>query len=285
MEKICILCKKSFTNDHKYNLHINRKTSCIDNRTIYDLLKIKDNKIDEMILKNNYYINKINNFIDLINKLDDKIKKLEYKNDFHNNQLINNKSVTYTDDNFINIFCETVKNENDSKRIIKNIWKESKYKIIDELKNDSVGRIGENFIKSLFEKLEYNVIYNNDKIDKNGVFDMIINDKKIEIKTARIGMSNKFQHENLRNNGSDFYIFLDVAPNCIFFTILKHFNLNNKNIIINKKAHLRKETTNVYKLDFSLNDISKYLKNNITITIDNTTRKEKLVEYINKSFL
>lgn len=124
-----------------------------------------------------------------------------------------------------------------------NLWDLSYFVKIDKLKNNNSGRVGENFV--------FNLLKNNFECEKsnnfnNGTYDLKVFNKKIEIKTARIGKNNSFQHENLRNKDCDFFLFIDIEPNHFYITIIPCFNMFNKHKIINRKPHLRKGTSNVF---------------------------------------
>ena len=91
----------------------------------------------------------------------------------------------------------------------KNNWNGLPFGLIDNLKCDYSGKVGENYIYSLCNFLNIENIYCNDDTNTtDGVYDIIINNKKVEIKTARFGLSSSFQHESLRNGGCDYYLFV-----------------------------------------------------------------------------
>ena len=98
----------------------------------------------------------------------------------------------------------------------------------------------------------------NDINSKDGTYDILILNKKIEIKTAKLGKHKSFQHENLRTDGYDFLLFIDICPNYYYLTIVPKYNLKSSDII-GKKAHLRKGTTDVFKLDFNEKIIQKFI--------------------------
>ena len=114
----------------------------------------------------------------------------------------------------------------------------------------------------------------------DGTYDILILNKKVEIKTARIGINGSFQHDGLRNTGSDYYLFLDIKPDCIYLTILLHFDLSNKCEIIERTPHLRKGTLNVYKFDFGEKNILKSIKKGFSILINNETLAAQIKRFI-----
>lgn len=148
------------------------------------------------------------------------------------------------------------------------IWTDSLYYKLNLLKANNSGLIGEFLIKKLCKKCNVSIIdFCKNKILKDGTYDFIINNKKVEIKTARIGNNNSFQHESLRNNGSDYYIFIDILPKYYYLTIIKKFNFFEKHEILNIKPHLRKGTSNVFKMDLKEKHILNGIKNKISFKI------------------
>lgn len=135
------------------------------------------------------------------------------------------------------------------------IWKGSIFENIDKLKLDYSGKVGEVFIDNLCKKLRIDSAFSNDVNSKDGTYDNIIFNKKVEIKTARLGNKGTFQHESLRNGGCDFYLFMDVTPTCVYITILPYFDLNERCKITGRKAHLRKGTIDVFKFDLTEKNI------------------------------
>ena len=147
-----------------------------------------------------------------------------------------------------------------------NKWCNSPFKNIEFLTCDRSGKIGEIFLHE-FCKTKYIEIsdYQDDKISKNGCYDLIIKNFKIEVKTSRLGNNNTFQHENLHSYGCDFYCFIDISPDCFYITFLPSFDMSKKIKCINKKPHLRKNSKDIFKLDFSLKNINLLIKNKYCI--------------------
>jgi phenolic acid decarboxylase len=97
----CDKCLKEFNKKHNYEVHINRKFSCINNYIDKDL--IIQNLTDENIeLKNKEVQNRLLNNIELTNTiktLEDKIKQLEdktlilYTQNKEKQELLNNKDI------------------------------------------------------------------------------------------------------------------------------------------------------------------------------------------------
>jgi hypothetical protein len=164
------------------------------------------------------------------------------------------------------IACET---HNEQKKY--NAWDNSRFSMIDELKLDYVGKLGERLLDKICNILDIPCHFNFDINSKDGTYDGIIFDRKIEGKTARCGKNGTFQHENLRNGGCDFYAFVDIMPNYFFLTILKTFDLSQRCEVMGRKPHLRKGTSDVFKFDFSLKNIENAIKQGKAIKIDDTT--------------
>jgi len=77
-----------------------------------------------------------------------------------------------------------LKNISDKKYLeqeTENIWSNSPFKNINNLKSDYSGKVGELFIKNICIETNIPFIYNDDdKNSKDGTYDIIINEKKIE---------------------------------------------------------------------------------------------------------
>lgn len=160
------------------------------------------------------------------------------------------------------------------KESILNFWKNSKFGNINLLKCDGVGLVGQKFIQQICNE--------NDLIFKstNQDYDFTIEDKRIVLRTSRLGISKTFQHENIKQHSCDFYIFLDVSPNEIYLTIVKSFDFRLKHPVLNLTPHLRKNTTNIFKLDFSYKKMETFCNANISLKITETTATETVANFI-----
>jgi hypothetical protein len=116
---------------------------------------------------------------------------------------------------------------------------------------------------------------------KDGTYDNKIKNKKAEIKTARRGLKGVYQHESLRNSGCDLYVFVDIAPNHVYITILEKFDLSKRCAVTGRTPHLRKGTGDVYKFDFSDNTIMEAIKKGKAIKIEEGTSVETVREFLN----
>jgi hypothetical protein len=87
----------------------------------------------------------------------------------------------------------------------KNIWKNSLFENINNFKCDLVGKIGEKIIYEFCMNNDIEVVYCEDKISIDGIYDLLIYGKKVEIKTSRYGKNKTFQHANRSLNPNIIY--------------------------------------------------------------------------------
>ena len=121
---------------------------------------------------------------------------------------------------------------------------------VNKLKPDTSGKVGELFLEKLCKMGELPCQYMENINSTDGTYDAIVCEKKVEIKTARIGVQRGFQHESLRADGCDYYLFIDVLPSAFYMTVLAKFDMTTRHPVIGRAPHLRKGTTDVYKFDF-----------------------------------
>ena len=154
----------------------------------------------------------------------------------------------------------------------KSVWKNTPFSAMENLKPDYSGKVGERLLADLCKKSGVNHVWVNDnKNSKDGTYDITILGKKVEVKTARLGVDGAFQHESLRAAGCDFYTFVDVTPTYFYLTIIPKFDMRAKHPVFGRKPHLRKETTNVFKFDLSEFNLKKGIAAGITIKVDADT--------------
>lgn len=156
-------------------------------------------------------------------------------------------------------------------------WANSKYEFIDKLKADFSGKVGEVYLKKLCDNLsieseDYGDVNSRD----NGHYDITINGKRVEVKTARLGKQGSFQHENLivDKDVLDYFAFVDIEPNRFYLTVIKRetFKLGEKHSVLNKTITVRK--SGATKLDFSKTTIKKGLSAGVTIVVDDLSNEE-----------
>lgn len=187
-----------------------------------------------------------------------------------------------TTDNILISTLQSIGDDLYAKQVKAGNWNNSMFESIDKLKNDYAGTVGEDYLHKICQKCGIDSISNGTINSKDGTYDIKINEKMCEVKTARIGTNKSFQHESLRQTGCDFYIFVDIIPNSLYITILPKFDLSQRCQIIERKAHLRKGTSDVFKFDFSESNIRKAIKKGYAIKIDDTTTLDMVSEFIEK---
>lgn len=178
------------------------------------------------------------------------------------------------------------------------IWTGSKFEAMNDLKIDYSGKVGENvFFPFLMENTDWSVVYldNSNTNAGDGVYDGMINGKRVEVKTARLGKSTSkydmfggnFQHENLKHGECDYVLFLDYTPNYMLMTVVdfQNINLDESHSVLGIKPHKRKDTTNIYKLDLKENtSIKKAVDGGIAMKVDENTKDVEIVEFLSKFF-
>jgi len=163
----------------------------------------------------------------------------------------------------------------------KSTWAAGLFGAMDELKPDYSGKVGERFLAGVCKAAGIDHMFaDDDKNSKDGTYDITILGKKIEVKTARLGVQGAFQHENLRDAGCEFYAFVDVKPDEFFVTVIPKFDMKMKHPIIGRKPHLRKGTTDVFKFDWSEANLSKGIKGGLTLRVSEETPLEAIGEFL-----
>ena len=123
--------------------------------------------------------------------------------------------------------CDLIKKKHACKQK-RNIWGDSKWRLISELENDDVGGVGEEIIETICKKasIDSEIDGTKTKAKGGGVGDGTIKGKTCEIKTARLGSSGQsFQHELGEVPWkADYVIFLDIAPHKMYITIFQNFS-------------------------------------------------------------
>jgi hypothetical protein len=179
------------------------------------------------------------------------------------------------------------------KESVSDIWKDSPYKDLVKLQSNNVGELGEILIDT-FCKASGIPSNCNGKITKQiggGKGDGTILDCFIEIKTAHQGCTSKtFQHElgEVPWKGSDYMIFLDIAPSCLYLTIFKNFEESvykseDKLVCFPTKTITWRKRTGAFKLDTSVKINEQSILDGIAIKIDPTTTSEFIGNFIRHS--
>jgi hypothetical protein len=173
-----------------------------------------------------------------------------------------------------------------SKQNAINIWRNTPLEAINELKPDFAGKVGEEILKVVCLACGIKNESTGDKNSKDGTYDQKMCDalKKVEIKTARLG-GEKYQHDNLKNEGCDYWLFVDINPDGGCITILPRFDLTNKHPITKTTPTPRKGTTDVYKWDFTENHFNKFVTAGVAIRFDKNTPISRIGEFIKAKVL
>lgn len=134
----------------------------------------------------------------------------------------------------------------------KNNWSDGgKYIKIKVLNNDDTGEVGELLLNEIFTKYGYKVEYEKAITSLDKYWDIVIDDIKIEVKTATIGSSaDTFQHEKFfQNREYDAFMFLDFTPNDLYVVIARKQDINWDKLT---KRVVNGIFTSEYKFDLSL---------------------------------
>jgi hypothetical protein len=165
----------------------------------------------------------------------------------------------------------------------KSTWAAGLFASMDDLKPDYSGKVGERFLAGVCKTLGIDHVFtDDDKNSKDGTYDLKIVGKKVEVKTARLGVQGGFQHENLRDAGCEFHVFVDVTPAEFFVTVLPKFDMKMKHPVLGRKPHLRKGTTDVFKFDWSETNLRKGVQGGVTLRVGPDTPLEAIGEFLLK---
>ena len=188
-----------------------------------------------------------------------------------------------------NIFIEMI-NKQKQKEIYNDIWKDSPYKDLVKLQSNNVGNVGEMFIEKVCSDCEIIAHVDGSKTKElgGGIGDGIICNKSVEIKTSHRGCgSPSFQHELGETPWkSDFMIFIDIAPECIYLTIFKNFTEEfyksgkKCDIYFPTKSITWRKGTGAFKLDTTIKINEENIIKCNTFKIDNRVSLDELKEFI-----
>lgn len=171
----------------------------------------------------------------------------------------------------------------------RDIWKDSPYKDLVKLQSNNIGIVGEDLIDSICKTAGIPADCDGSKTKKRGggEGDGTIMDIPVEIKTAVQGSSAgaTFQHElgEVPWKGSDYIIFIDISPDCIYITIFRNFAetvYKSKEKLpwcfTTKTVTWRKER-GAFKLDTSVKINEQNIKHGHTIKLTPTTANDDIV--------
>jgi len=180
------------------------------------------------------------------------------------------------------------------KQIVANIWTESKYKNLPDLKSNNIGNVGENLLQNICMKNNIVSTIDGTKTKKRGggdIGDGKIKNKSVEIKTAHLGSDQKsFQHELGEHPWTaDYIAFIDVAPTVTYITIFKNFTEEQyKNIYFKcdpyypTKSITRRKKEGNFKLDTSPDANEFCVSKGYSIKITDATTYVEVGTYINR---
>jgi hypothetical protein len=185
------------------------------------------------------------------------------------------------------LFVDIIKTQT-NKEETKNIWDNSIYKDICKLKSNNVGICGETFIHNVCKLSGIEAIIDGTTTKKMCI-DGHIKNKTVEIKTAHQGCStNSFQHElGEKPWSSNYMIFMDISPNCIYITIFTNFTEHvYKNGIkcepyFPSKIITWRKKVGSFKLDTSIGINERNVKEGHAIKITETTTLSDIQSFIN----
>ena len=170
------------------------------------------------------------------------------------------------------------------------IWEDSPYKDLVKLQSNNAGNVGETFIQNLCDTCGIEALVDGSKTKEmgGGIGDGIILGKSVEIKTSHMGSKyNNFQHELGETPWkSEFMIFIDVAPKCIYLTIFKNFNEEIYKSDVKcgpyfpTKIVTWRKKTGAFKLDTTLKINESNIKKEYTFKIDSSSDLNELRTFI-----
>lgn len=160
-------------------------------------------------------------------------------------------------------FVKILNKEKKSQDFDDRIWKNSPLEPIQYLKTNNVGSFGEKIINSLCYRMGIYSNINGNKTKSQNIGDGIINNRNIEIKTARIGKNRTFQHELGEFPWkSEYLLFVDITPKFVSIIIMKNFteefylhDSNRKVLPYFKNKITRRKKEGNFKLTFTLKQI------------------------------
>lgn len=136
-----------------------------------------------------------------------------------------------------------------------NIWIGSTFECIRNLQIDKRGSVGERFFQRVFTFSEFSrrIEY---KDGDQGDWDLKVNNIRLEVKTSSIDVNKKFQNEGIRKTEKtyDGILFLGIAPENIFFKIIKYSEIPFDKLHCREKA----KTGVGYKWDFKEHQMLKF---------------------------
>jgi len=172
------------------------------------------------------------------------------------------------------------------------IWKHSPYKDLVKLQSNNVGNVGEKLINAICKSTGIPADCDGSKTKAvgGGEGDGKVMGIPVEIKTAHQGSTMpSFQHElgEVPWKGSEYMIFVDISPDCIYLTIFKNFDeatykSKEKLPCFPTKTITWRKEKGAFKLDTSVKINERNIENRHTLKITPTTPNEVVASFIRK---
>ncbi len=157
------------------------------------------------------------------------------------------------------LFIQQIKNTKQSCKTQDPWSPDCKFIAVRSLSIDERGRNAQEFLQSVFKLGGFRTQGDN---EKTGNWDIKINNWRVEVKSATMDRTSKFQHESVhKTNDYDFIFFLDIAPNEIYFSCCKYVNIpwNLLHERGNESKRDKRTTGAGFKWDFKYNEKDKRL--------------------------
>lgn len=196
---------------------------------------------------------------------------------------------------FSSILDESIK---EAQERATNVWEHSPFKPIADLTNDERGYWGEALLYKLIAYYFPNIPLvwdkNSNTSNVDGIYDMLINNYKTEVKTALEGSNTKsFQHENIyAEKVWQRLVMIDIIPTGVYFTIETHDSmaqvfLNEQHPVWKKKGTLRKGQTDKWKFDHSHATLKRTMSHGSSSFVEylNDDDEQNFIDLITKYFL
>lgn len=174
-----------------------------------------------------------------------------------------------------------------------NPWETSPYKNLLLLTIDERGHLGEEIFSNACHTTSLIInedISNKNTKDNNKHYDIVINNKYIEVKTAYRDNGNKWQHEGIYKNTDccDIVAFIDFDYHGIYFSIFKTADLplnQNSEFFPRKHGTLRKNHIDDFKLDFSRTTFKNFNNRHSIFLSEEEATFENIGKFIEKELL
>ena len=171
----------------------------------------------------------------------------------------------------------------------KDLWADSPWKHINDLENDFVGRLGEQFIQNLCDTSGIDASIDGLKTKEigGGAGDGTINGISIEIKCARQGTSTaSFQHELGECPWkADYMVFIDIAPHQFFISVFPNWTeeqyKERSNSLSFQVLHLRRYR----RIQVTFKIVKTVKEPNATLLSESNTSLDEFKTFINKVIL